>query len=499
MPQTAPTPRLPYPVWWSEGEMELLGYSLERLSAELATRRLSARELTEAYLQQIQENEPRIGAYLTVDGDGALAAADAVDARRAAGEELHPLAGIPMAVKDNLVTAGLRTTCASRMLEHFVPPYDATAVAKLRAVGAIVLGKTNMDEFGMGSTCENSALGTTRNPLDTARVAGGSSGGSAAAVAALEAAFALGSDTGGSVRQPAAYCGLVGLRPTRGLVSRYGLVGYAPSFDTVGPITRTVRDNATVLAAIAGADAHDATANPPICDDFSGDIGKGVRGLSLALPRESLAGLSPDVRAALDAAVRQLTTLGARVKEVAMPSLSHAISAYYVLASAEASSTLARFDGVRYGHRAEACGDIDTLYRQSRREGLGEEVKRRILLGTYVLSKEAYHRYDQKARIAASKLRAEALSLLSRFDAILTPTAPTVAPLLGEKHDTVVKYYCDDMLTVPAALASLPALSLPYRTSKGTLPAGLQLTGAPFAEKLLYRIAAALEESGVTV
>lgn len=476
--------------------MKLLQDSLAHLSAALAARRLSAHELTEVYLAKIKENEPRIGAYLTLNGDGALAAADAVDARRAAGEKLSPLAGIPVAIKDNICTAGLRTTCASRMLADFVPPYDATAVTRLREAGAVLLGKTNLDEFGMGSTCENSALGVTRNPLDAARVAGGSSGGSAAAVAACEAAFALGSDTGGSARLPAAYCGLVGMRPTRGVVSRYGLVGFAPSLDTVAPITRTVRDNATVLAAIAGKDPCDATANAPTCDDFSGDIGKGVKGLLLALPRESLVGLSPAVRAALDAAVLHLESLGARVEEISIPALSRALSAYYVISSAEASSTLARFDGVRYGYRATG-GDIDALYRKSRSEGLGDEVKRRILLGTYVLSAGYYDQYYKKAQAAAGALRTAMGAVLARFDAILTPTALTVAPLLGERRDRV-SLYRGDALTVPAAVAGLPALSFPFGRGEGGMPVGLQLMGAPFAEKMLYRIAAAMEESGVT-
>lgn len=477
--------------------MELLKQSLACLSAELAARRISARELSEAYLQKIRENEPRIGAYLTLDEGGALAAADAVDARRAAGEALSPLAGIPMAVKDNICTVGLRTTCASRMLQGFVPPYDATVIERLRKAGAVLLGKTNMDEFGMGSTCENSALGKTCNPLDTARVAGGSSGGSAAAVAAGEAAFALGSDTGGSARLPAAYCGVVGLRPTRGRVSRYGLVGFAPSLDTVAPITRTVRDNATVLAAIAGADPRDATANAPTCDDFSRDMDQGVRGLVLALPRESLVGLSPDVRAALDAAVRQLESLGARVEEIGMPALSHALSAYYVISSAEASSTLARFDGVRYGTRV-ASGSMDALYQGSRSAGLGDEVKRRILLGTYVLSAGYYDEYYKKAQAAASALRAATVSVLANFDAILTPTALSVAPLLGAQRDPV-SLWRGDVLTVPASVAGLPALSFPFGKGEGGMPVGLQLMGAPFGEGMLYRIAAALEESGVTV
>jgi aspartyl-tRNA(Asn)/glutamyl-tRNA(Gln) amidotransferase subunit A len=297
------------------------------------------------------------------------------------------------------------------------------------------------------------------------------------------------------VRLPAAYCGLVGLRPTRGLVSRYGLVGYAPSLDTVGPMTRTVRDSATVLAAIAGADPRDATANVTDRDDFSGEIGREIKGLSLALPREALAGLAPAVRAALDAAVRQLTLLGARVEEVEIPALSHALSAYYVIVAAEASSTLARFDGVRYGYRGAGDG-IDGLYEKSRAEGLGLEVKRRILLGTYVLSAGQYDRYYQKAQVAASAVRTAMQEVLCRFDAILTPTALTPPPLLLEERDFMTVYHTD-ALTVPAALAGLPALTLPV--GGGKTPAGLQLTGAPFSEKRLYRIAAALEESGVTV
>jgi aspartyl-tRNA(Asn)/glutamyl-tRNA(Gln) amidotransferase subunit A len=349
----------------------------------------------------------------------------------------------------------------------------------------------------MGSTTENSALGVTCNPLDVTRVPGGSSGGSAAAVAAHFAAFALGSDTGGSARLPAAYCGVVGLRPTRGAVSRYGLVGFAPSMDTVAPITRTVRDNAAVFAAIAGADPRDATANTPVWGDFKEDLEQGVAGLVLALPREALVGLSPDVRAALDCAVAQLEDLGARVELVDCAVLSHALSAYYVLSSAEASSTLARFDGVRFGARA-ACEDMPSLYRKSRSEGLGDEVGRRILLGTYVLSAGYYDRYYKKARAAAEQLKAALGALLERFDAILTPTALTVAPRMEKERDRVALYR-GDALTVPAALAGLPALSFPFGKGEAGMPVGLQLTGALLAEGMLYRIAAALEESGVTV
>ena len=477
--------------------MDLLKATLTELAEALAARRISARELTEAYLEKIEETDTRVGAYLKIDATGALSAADAVDARRMRGEALSPLAGIPMAVKDNIVTRGLATTCGSRMLADYVPPFDATVVEKLRAAGAVLLGKTNMDEFGMGSTSLNSALGVTRNPHSTARVAGGSSGGSAAAVAAGEAAFALGSDTGGSARLPAAYCGVVGLRPTRGRVSRYGLVGFAPSMDTVAPITRTVRDNALVLAAICGADARDATAKTPERGEFLTDIDRGVSGLSLALPREALAGLSPDVRAALDGTVARLAALGARVTVVDCPFLDRALSAYYVLSSAEASSTLARFDGVRYGNRA-AGEDMQSLYQNSRSAGFGDEVKRRILLGTYVLSAGYYDQYYKKARAAAEALRAALETLLAQYDAILTPTALSVAPLMGAAKDRIALYR-GDALTVPAALCGLPALSFPAGKGEAEMPVGMQLTGARFAEGMLYRIAAALEESGVTV
>ena len=462
------------------------------LSRALSRRELSAREAALACLSRMEAREDELHAFLTVTREEALAAADRVDSRRAAGEELPPLAGVPMAVKDNLCTRSVRTTCGSRMLEHFVSPYDATAVARLREAGCPLLGKTNLDEFAMGCDTGASAFGPTANPVDPARVPGGSSGGSAAAVAAREALFALGSDTGGSVRQPAALCGVVGLRPTYGRISRYGLTGFAPSFDQIGLLTRTVEDCAAVLEAVAGFDPRDATSARVSSEGILRAVGEGVRGLTIALVRESEEEASPGVRRELLRAVRCLESRGARVDELSLPFLRDMLPAYHILAAAEASSNLARFDGVRYGFRAPEAVSWQELIRESRSRGFGPEVKRRILLGTLALTKERYDAcYGRASRIRAAT-GAALREALARFDLLLLPASPETAWRRGEKRSPVALYR-SDLFAVPASMAGLPAVSVPFGAEQG-LPVGMQLVGRAFEEAALLRAARALEE-----
>ncbi len=467
--------------------------SVAALSAHLASRELSALEATEAYLERLEEAEPQTGAYLSFSAERAREKAKEIDARRIAGETLSPLAGIPAALKDNLCTAWSMTTCGSRMLENFSAPYDATVVRMLSDAGAVFLGKTNMDEFAMGSSTENSALGTTRNPRALNRVPGGSSGGSAAAVAADEAAFALGSDTGGSIRQPAAFCGVVGMKPTYGRVSRYGLVAFASSLDQVGPLTKTVADCALVLDCIAGHDTRDSTSVPGLTTGFTKSLHNDIRGLRLAVPRELFGdGVDAGVKSAVLGAAKRFEALGARVEEVSMPALTYALPAYYVISSAEASSNLGRFDGVRYGYRTKNCETLEEMYLRSRSEGFGAEVKRRILLGTFALSAGYYDAYYKKA-LQVRTLLFEAFSeVFSRFDAVLSPTAPTVAYRFGEKTEDPMTMYMGDVCTVPVNIAGLPALSIPCGEADG-LPVGMQLIGRAFEETTLFALGAAFE------
>ncbi len=474
---------------------DLLKMNISEQSALLAERKISSAELTKAYLASIEKNEPRVGAYIETDARRALDMAIAVDKRRAAGEVLHPLAGIPMGVKDNICTKGVTTTCASRMLADYVPPYDAHVVEQLKNAGFVMLGKLNMDEFAMGSTTENSAMKITHNPLDLTRVPGGSSGGSAAAVAAFEAAYTLGSDTGGSIRQPAAFCGVVGMKPTYGTVSRYGLVAFASSLDQIGPLTHTVRDNALVLNAIAGHDRRDATSVERSYGDFGAEIGKGVKGLKIGIPKEFFGeGIAPDVKEAVLNAAKRYEKMGAELLEVSMPAIDHALAAYYVISSAEASSNLARFDGVRYGYRTEEFEDITELYKKSRSEGFGAEVKRRIMLGTFALSSGYYDAYYKKALQVRALVRRDFDSVLEKCDVILSPVAPTVAYKLGEKSANPLEMYMGDAYSVPVNVAGIPALALPCGKGEGGMPVGFQLMGKPFDEALLYRVGAALED-----
>lgn len=474
--------------------MNITELSLGALTAALQKKEISAREAAESYLASIAEQEPQVGAYLTVTEEAALAAAGKIDERRAKGEDLPLLAGVPCGIKDNICTRGVPTTCASRMLEHFVPPYDAAVMEKLNAQGAVMLGKLNMDEFAMGSSTENSYFQKTHNPRDLERVPGGSSGGSAAAVAANEAAFTLGSDTGGSIRQPAAFCGVVGMKPTYGLVSRYGLIAFASSLDQIGPLTKNVYDNAMVLEAICGHDERDSTSLPGSALSMTKDIAGGVKGMRFALPKEYFsAALSPEIAAAIRAAADRLETLGAQVDEVSLGNLDAALPAYYVISSAEASSNLSRFDGVKYGFRAENVGDIHELYKKTRSQGFGREVKRRIMLGSFVLSAGYYDAYYKKALQVRTLVKQAFDKVFEAYDAVLSPVAPTTAYKLGEKTTDPLEMYMGDVYTVPVNIAGLPALSLPCGADSQGIPIGMQLIGKPFSEPTLYRAGFAFE------
>jgi aspartyl-tRNA(Asn)/glutamyl-tRNA(Gln) amidotransferase subunit A len=452
--------------------------------------------ITEAHLERIRAVDPSVQAFLHVDAEGAMRQARALDEGRAHGESAGPLAAVPVAIKDVLCVNGVPTTCGSRILEGFIPPFDATSVERLRAAGAVIIGKTNMDEFAMGSSTEHSAWRLTRNPWDLQRVPGGSSGGSAAAVAARQVPLAVGTDTGGSIRQPAAFTGTVGLKPTYGRVSRYGLVAFASSLDQAGPIGRTVRDAALGLQAMAGPDPRDMTSAPHPVDDFTGAAegrGRPVAGLRVGMPREFLAeGLDPEVRGAIDRCRAALEDLGARVVPVSLPHAQHAIATYYVVATAEASSNLARYDGVRYGARAEA-DTLQGMYRHTRTAGFGEEVKRRIMLGTYALSAGYYDAYYLRAMKVRTLIRRDFEQVFHEVDLLMGPTTPTPAFRLGEKLDDPLAMYLSDVYTVTANLAGIPALSLPCGFTRSGLPIGCQLSAGFFDESTLLSAAAALE------
>ncbi|NLM45404.1 MAG: Asp-tRNA(Asn)/Glu-tRNA(Gln) amidotransferase subunit GatA [Firmicutes bacterium] len=467
--------------------------TVAELAEKLQKKEVSAREAALAALEQIEALDRKIKAYITVTADEALAAADAVDARRSKGEKLGPLAGVPMALKDNLCTKGVPTTCASKLLENFIPPYDATVVERLRQAGAVMLGKTNLDEFAMGSSTENSAFFTTRNPWDTARVPGGSSGGSAAAVAADEAYFALGTDTGGSIRQPAAFCGVVGLKPTYGRVSRFGAVAFASSLDQIGPMTKDVRDCALVLNVIAGLDERDSTSADVEVSDYTAFLEEDIRRMKLGIPKEYFAaGVNSEVKAAVRKAIDLLVSLGAEAEEISLPHTEYGIPVYYLIAPAEASSNLARFDGVRYGFRAEADNLLD-MYRKTRSQGLGSEVKRRIMLGTYALSSGYYDAYYLKAQKVRTLIKNDFDRAFAKYDVLVTPTTPTVAFQVGSVSD-LLTMYLNDILTIGANLAGLPAVSVPCGFAGG-LPVGLQFIGKPFAEGTILRAAYAYEQN----
>ena len=475
--------------------LDLIKRSVSEHIESLKKGEYSSRELTDAYIAQIENTDSEIGAYITTDFETALKKAEAVDKKRLSGESLEPLAGIPCAIKDNICTKGVKTTCASKMLENYIPPYDACVIEELKKADVVILGKLNMDEFAMGSTTENSAFKTTKNPADITRVPGGSSGGSAACVAAKEAAFTLGSDTGGSIRLPASFCGVVGMKPTYGTVSRYGLVAFASSLDQIGPLTSTVKDNAIVLSAISCADKRDATNIYKSQGDFTEDIGKGIKGMKIGLPKEFFGeGISHDVKTAVFEAAERMKNEGAEIVDISMPSIDNALAAYYIISSAEASSNLSRFDGVRYGYRTDCFENIHDLYKKSRSEGFGKEVKRRIMLGTFALSSGYYDAYYKKALQIRSIVMNDFENSFKKCDFILSPVAPTVAYKLGEKSKNPLEMYMGDAYSVPVNIAGVPAISVPCGRGEGNMPVGAQLIGPAFSEKMLYRAAAVLEE-----
>ena len=467
------------------------------LAALLEARKISSVELLRAFAARTQAVDGRVKAFISRDEAGALTRAAASDARRAAGQARGPLDGIPVGFKDVIAVEGQPLTCASRMLANFVSPYDATVTTKLKAAGAIPFGRLNLDEFAMGSSTENSAFGPTANPWDLSRVPGGSSGGSAAAVAAGEVPLALGSDTGGSVRQPAALCGIVGLKPTYGLVSRYGLAAFASSLDQIGPLARTVGDAALLLGAIAGHDAHDSTSFQVEIPDYRVELAARKGPWRLGVPKEFFgAGLDPEVGAAVWQAIEFYRKAGCEIKEVSLPlAAEHAIAVYYLIATAEASSNLARYDGVRYGHRSASATDAIDLYAKSRAEGFGEEVKRRIILGTHVLSSGYYDAYYLRAQKVRTLIRGEFLRVFQDCDALLSPTSPTAAFKLGEKSTDPLAMYLSDIYTIGVNLAGLPGLSVPCGFTREGLPIGLQVIGQPFQEAGMLAIARAYEQA----
>ncbi len=483
--------------------MNLSALTVRKAQERLRGGDITSLELTEAVLARIEDVDETIQAYVTVTAERARAQARAADARRAqngAGGDtgVPPLLGIPAAIKDVVSTKGVRTTCSSRILENYVPPYDATVMEKLNAQGSVLVGKTNMDEFAMGSSTEHSAFFPTRNPWDTERVPGGSSGGSAAAVAADEALFALGSDTGGSIRQPAALCGVVGMKPTYGRVSRYGLVAFASSLDQIGPLTKDVTDCAIVLAAICGHDLRDATSAPEPVPDWPEEMKRDVRGLRVGVPREYFGeGIDPAVEQAVRGAIAQLAALGVEVEDVSLPHTEHALATYYIIAPAEASANLARYDGIRYGYAAQDAATMWEAYSRTRGEGFGSEVKRRILIGAHALSSGYYDAYYLKAQKARTLIAADFEQAFTRVDAIVCPTSATVAFKIGERLDDPLSMYLSDLYTLPGNVAGLPGISLPCGLVDG-LPVGLQFVGRPFDETTLLRLAYAYEQAGGT-
>ncbi len=480
------TPRMP---------AELFHQSIADLSAQLSAGSLSAVELTKAVLARTRAVEPSVHAFNSCDEADALAQAAASDARRAAGQAAGPLEGIPIGLKDVIAVKDQPLTASSKMLANFVSPYDATVTTKLRRAGAVIWGRLNCDEFAMGSSTENSAFGPTCNPWDVTRVPGGSSGGSSAALAAGEAIATLGSDTGGSIRQPAAFCGVVGIKPSYGLISRYGLIAYASSLDQIGPFTRTVEDAAIVLGAIAGHDERDSTSFKAEIPDYRAELGRRRGPWRLGIPKEYFGeGLDPEIGAAVEKAIAFYKAQGCEIREVSLPHTQYCLDTYYIIATAEASSNLARYDGIRYGHRSKNAKDIVDLYFQSRAEGFGAEVKRRIILGTYVLSSGYYDAYYLRAQKVRTLIRRDFLNAYREVDALITPTSPIPAFKIGEKSDPLAMYLCD-IYTIGVNLAGLPGISVPCGFTASGLPIGLQLIGQPFQEANLLSIARAYERA----
>lgn len=476
--------------------MNLLNLTAAELAAAIKDGKATAVEAVRASLERIEEKEELYHCYVTIDKKDALLQAEAVQSRIEKGELTGPLAGVPAALKDNLCTEGMPTTCSSKILGNFVPAYSAEAVLNLKKAGAVILGKTNMDEFAMGSTTETSAYGETRNPWNTAHVPGGSSGGSAAAVAAGECFFALGSDTGGSIRQPASFCGVVGLKPTYGTVSRYGLIAYGSSLDQIGPLTKNVADCAAVLELIASHDTKDSTSVRREDTDFTSALVDDVSGMKIGIPRDYLGeGLDAEVKEAVLAAAKVLEERGAVVEMFDLSLVEYAIPAYYTIASAEASSNLERFDGVKYGHRTDACEGLHNMYKKTRSEGFGAEVKRRIMLGSFVLSSGYYDAYYLKALKVKAMIKKAFDDAFAKYDLILGPVAPTTAPKLGESLSDPLKMYLGDIYTISVNLAGLPGISVPCGTDSGGLPIGLQLIADSFQEKKLIQAAYTYEQN----
>ena len=474
--------------------MQLYTLSAHKLSELMEKKEISSLELTKTYLERISQVEDELKAFVTITKEEALSQARDVDEKRARGDELSPLAGIPMAVKDNICTEGIKTTCASEILYNYIPPLDAAVVEKLKKAGSILIGKTNMDEFAMGSSTENSVFFSTKNPFNYEAVAGGSSGGSAAAVAAGEAAFALGSDTGGAIRQPAAYCGVIGLKPTYGYVSRSGLISYASSLDQIGPFSRDMIDLALILNTICGHDVKDSTSASVAVPDFKKSLVNDVKGLRIGLPKEYFgAGIAPQVAAKIQEAIRKLEELGAICEEVSMPHTEYALAAHYIISSAEASSNLARYDGIRHGLRVEA-EDVQSMFQKTRSQGFGTEVQRRIMLGTHVLSTANYDEYYTEALKVRTLNKQDFDRAFEKFDCLLTPASPTTAFKIGEKADNSLAMYLSDVCTIPVNLAGVPAMSLPFGMAEG-MPVGLQIITRHFNEGTLLRVGYTLEQN----
>ncbi len=475
--------------------MNIFDLTVHELSDKLQTRQISAVEAADALLARSEALNPSLNSYITITRDQALADARQADERIAAGTATR-LTGIPIALKDIFLTEGIRTTCASRILDTFIPPYSATSYEKLKAAGVTLLGKLNQDEFAMGSSNESSAYGVCRNPWDTSCIPGGSSGGSAVAIAARQATATLGTDTGGSIRQPASHCGCVGLKPTYGRVSRYGVIAYASSLDQVGPMTRDVTDCAIMLEAIAGYDPKDSTSVDTPVPDYQAGLAGGVAGLKIGLPVEYFRhALSPDVQKAMDDAIATYRSLGAEFVDVSLPHTDYAVASYYLIATAEASSNLARYEGVRFGHRSESAENLIDMMTRSRSEGFGTEVKRRIMLGTYALSSGYYDAYYVKAQKVRTLIMNDFINAFNEVDLLLTPVAPTPAFKIGEKINDPLQMYLSDIFTIPVNLAGTCAMSLPAGVSGSSLPIGVQLIGKPFGESTLLRAGYAFEQA----
>jgi aspartyl-tRNA(Asn)/glutamyl-tRNA(Gln) amidotransferase subunit A len=473
----------------------MLKKSASELDALLKQRKITSKEILDSCFKTIEETDSQIKAFISLDKEGAYKQAKAIDSDYASGKKMPVFAGVPIAIKDNICTKNIRTTCASKMLENFISPYDATVIKKLKANSLIPIGKLNMDEFAMGSSCENSAFFTTKNPLDLSRVTGGSSGGSAAAVAAKQVPLTLGSDTGGSIRQPASFCGIAGIKPTYGRVSRYGLVAFASSLDQIGGFANKVEDLATLLNIICGQDSKDATSANLKVPDFNASLNQNIKGLKVGVPKELFGSeINADILGCIKKALDQLNKNGACWQHTSMPSFKHAISTYYILASAEASSNLARYDGIRYTYRDKRANNLKDMYKQTRGAGFGSEVKRRIILGTYVLSSGYYDAYYLKAQKIRTLFKQDFERAFNEYDVLITPTTPTTAFKIGENANNPLQMYLADIATIPVSLAGLPAISIPCGFVDG-LPVGLQIIGKAFDEETILKVAHSLQQT----